>query len=237
MLPPKLDISVLQEISENFCGIYICLCLATGKYYLGSSINFSRRLKCHLSDLSLQKHDNGRVQNAWNKYGEKNFIWLKVKECKDANVTEIEQFYLDKYQPWNNQIGLNISKYADSVMRGRKHSEESKKKMSLSQIELRKRMPHPRLGMKHTEESNRKNSEAQKGRIRSPEERLKQKIYYQENGSPLRKKFKLISPNGEILEFIGVREFAKKYHMSNNTLSKILSGEIKEIRGWKPYKE
>lgn len=58
-------------------------------------------------------HNNCHLQNAWNKYGAKNFIFEVIEEVPLEKQFSVEQKYLDKLQPYLGNIGYNISKVAD----------------------------------------------------------------------------------------------------------------------------
>ena len=47
----------------------------TNDFYVGSSLHFKQREKQHLYNLKHNKHHSSYLQNAWNKYGEENFIF------------------------------------------------------------------------------------------------------------------------------------------------------------------
>lgn len=68
------------------CYIYKIINQITLEKYVGQTTNFSRRKQNHVSALNNNHHPNPKLQNAWNKYGEKNFIW------------EVTQFDLTKEQ-------------------------------------------------------------------------------------------------------------------------------------------
>lgn len=66
-------------------GIYIYCFRNTGlddcqQSYIGSTYNFAKRHDQHLKMLRQNKHYNGRLQGAFNKYGEDNFEHLVVEE-------------------------------------------------------------------------------------------------------------------------------------------------------------
>ena len=46
------------------------------------------------------------------------------------------------------------------------------------------------------------------------------------------KKFKAISPNGEVFEEYNRSEFARKHNLRQSTISDCLSGRIKKHKGW-----
>ena len=88
-------------------GIYRIKNLVNNKCYYGSSKNIEKRWKTHLNQLRNKKHINFILQNAWNKYGEQNFIFEVVEECEIEKLFETEQKYIDNCGDYN--IGLKAS--------------------------------------------------------------------------------------------------------------------------------
>ena len=88
-------------------GIYRIKNKTNDKCYYGSSKNIEKRLKTHLNQLKNKKHINSILQRAWDKYGENNFIFEVVEECKLENLFEVEQKYIDTCGDYN--IGLKAS--------------------------------------------------------------------------------------------------------------------------------
>ena len=76
---------------KNSKGIYAIKNIATNQIYIGSvyKATFYKRFKQHLNGLIKNKHENSKLQNSYNKYGEENFEFyivddLRVLELKDA---------------------------------------------------------------------------------------------------------------------------------------------------------
>ena len=112
-------------------GIYQIRNLVNGKVYVGSAVNLHIRRKTHLYDLRHQKHPNQKLQRAYNKYGEKSFIFEIIEIIEDkSKLVEREQFYIDNLNVIKE--GYNICPIAGSQL-GAKRSEESKKRMSEAQ--------------------------------------------------------------------------------------------------------
>lgn len=88
-------------------GIYRIKNLVNDKSYYGSSKNIEKRWKTHLNQLRNKKHINCILQNAWNKYGENNFIFEIVEECELEKLFDTEQKYIDTCGDYN--IGLKAS--------------------------------------------------------------------------------------------------------------------------------
>jgi group I intron endonuclease len=114
------------------CGIYKITNLLNGRIYIGSSINIKKRENQHFGKLNKNKHDNQFLQNDYNKCGEDNFKFEIILEtdCEEL-LFDFEQNYLDEYYDKQKQC-YNINPIAAKPpsSKGRKHSEETKKKIS-----------------------------------------------------------------------------------------------------------
>ena len=82
--------------------------LKTGKSYIGQTINFNKRKNKHLSELRRNKHNNCKLQNAFNVYGEQEFhfrYWeFEIKNQEELDRLECE--YIEKFDSIEN--GYNI---------------------------------------------------------------------------------------------------------------------------------
>lgn len=94
----------MNAISKNlsFCGIYMIVNIINNHKYVGSSVNIKRRLEIHKANLRHNHHDNSHLQNAWNKYGENNFVFSVLESCSQETRFEREQFYIDTIKPEYN---------------------------------------------------------------------------------------------------------------------------------------
>ena len=97
---------------EKILGIYSITNLTNGKLYIGSSNNIYRRWREHKKLLNKNVHHSYLLQNAWNKYGENNFIFEIIEECSEDMLLEREQYYIDLYSSADNYYGYNVSEYA-----------------------------------------------------------------------------------------------------------------------------
>lgn len=133
-------------------GVYEIVNLVNGKIYIGSSQDLDGRKNKHFRMLRSNTHHCKHLQNSFNAYKEKCFEFRVLEYCN--NYLEREQYYLD-----NTPIKYNSCKDAIAPMKGRKHTEESKQKMS------RKGKEHPWYGKKHSEESKVKMSNSLEGKF------------------------------------------------------------------------
>lgn len=112
-------------------GIYFIKNIVNNKIYIGSTINFKERWHEHVRLLKKQKHHCLHLQNSWNKYSEKSFIFKRIEIVKSQdNLIKTEQSYLDKY--WDGGINCyNICKIAGSKI-GVPCTKDTKDKISSS---------------------------------------------------------------------------------------------------------
>jgi len=129
-----------------------------GKYYIGQTIQgLSKRVYQHLYDASIHRKYNSAFHNALRKYGEEAFEWEVIEECySKEELDEMEYHYIIQYNSFNRENGYNLSLGGEGN-HGFKHSSETKQKISDSN-------KGKTLGRKHTEESKRKMSAIMKGR-------------------------------------------------------------------------
>lgn len=109
-------------------GVYEWYNRTTCKSYIGSSIDLKQRESKHIRQLRANKHTNGHLQNAFNKYGESSFEFRVIQETTKAELREVEQFWIDFYNATNSDVGYNILKVAGTST-GYKHTETSLVKM------------------------------------------------------------------------------------------------------------
>lgn len=96
-----------MEINKNLqkvTGIYKIKVIGNKRIYeyIGSSLNTYQRIHDHKSRLKNKKHSNIILQNLFNKYGEKRFNVELVEICNKEKLTEREQFWINKINPYIN---------------------------------------------------------------------------------------------------------------------------------------
>ena len=162
-----------------------------GKFYIGSTVKPKLRKRDHFTRLRGNRHNNTKLQSAWNYYGENNFTLtvIEVLENVESNqLIEREQFYLDNHKPH-----YNLSPNASNS--GRILSEETKRKISATKKKAglvtegfkgkvhtektksamrdkRKGEKNFMFGKTHTEEARRKISITHQNKVITEEQRL-----------------------------------------------------------------
>ena len=174
---------------KDTCGIYMIRNKINDKVYIGQSIHIQNRLDGHKRELRKGRHDSRHLQFAWDKYGEENFEFLSICECRKEKLNEMEQYYILCFESYLSDFGYNTSlggqsslmreetriKIGNSVrgekngFYGKHHTEEQKVKWS--EQRSGKNAPaygrtgekHPFYGKHHTKEAKEKMRQALTG--------------------------------------------------------------------------
>ena len=149
---------------EKKSGIYMWTS-PSGKSYIGQSVNLVDR---HREFVRFNKSYSGiTINRARKKYNNINDWKYKVLEyCGVDKLDEREKYYIALYDTMNN--GYNSNEGGEGNV-GLKQNEETRRKISLSQIGEK----NNNYGKPRPLEVRRKISEGNKGRILSDEQRLK----------------------------------------------------------------
>ena len=122
-------------------GIYAIVHVPSKKRYIGSTTDFKARRKQHFSDLRNGRHPNRYLQNAFSKYGENQFFFEIIQDdVQDEELLDVESSKILELDSINPDKGYNLTSETKAPMRGKKMSEETKKRMS----ESRTGSKHPR---------------------------------------------------------------------------------------------
>lgn len=93
-------------------GIYEIRCLANGRFYIGSAVNLRERWHRHVVTLRRGEHHNFYLQQAWNKYGDAQFLFSVLEYVASEDALVAEQKWIDRTRCTNRRIGFNISTLA-----------------------------------------------------------------------------------------------------------------------------
>lgn len=154
------------------CGIYMIQNKVNNKIYIGQAVDIEKRWRDHRRDLTNRRNENRHFINAWYKYGEENFKFTILLECKESDLNMYEEYYIFELMTYDPRVGYNKNYGGDSgrpteeakrkmseSKKGRHHSEEHKRKLS----ESRKGEKSYWYGKHLSEETKRKLSESKKG--------------------------------------------------------------------------
>lgn len=114
-------------------GIYQILNKLNNKVYVGSSTDIKKRWRDHKWYLKNNNHHNSHLQSAWNKYGENSFEFLVLIECNIGELLIKELEFISQFNSFNNKLGYNVNDPEHKFL-GKKHSKETKQKLSEQKI-------------------------------------------------------------------------------------------------------
>lgn len=132
---PSLIALLPSEVNDSrlkLCGVYAIWNAANGKKYIGSSKDVVKRFKQHLHDLNNNVHVNPHLQSSWLLDGDKSFLLMVLEEVEESSLLDCEQYWIDNFKSTDRDTGYNISLFAGAPMRGRKSSDETKRKVSIA---------------------------------------------------------------------------------------------------------
>lgn len=155
--------------------IYKSTNLINNKVYIGQTIHkLNYRKARHIRDS--RKETKNYFHNAINKYGSENFKWEIICECETLEeLNEKEILYIQKYNSTEKKYGYNIAYGGHdrknligpgNGMYNKKHSAESKRKMSETKKLLGSSTGknNSQYGIKKSENSKKLQSEKMKGK-------------------------------------------------------------------------
>lgn len=90
-------------------GVYTITCLVNNKIYVGKAVNVGERLNTHRYELREGKHQNSHLQNAWNKYKEKNFKFEILEECHEDFLCSQEHYWCNLLNTRDRKYGYNLA--------------------------------------------------------------------------------------------------------------------------------
>jgi group I intron endonuclease len=162
----------------NLSAVYQISNVASGKSYIGSTVNFHVRRANHFSALRHNHHPNPHLQSAFNKHSEKSFVAKVVLICEPSELLRYEQVLIDLWKPEYNMCSIAGSpgggpQSPEHVARrmiahiGKPLSEETKARISASHLgkklsaEARAKIARAHIGMIASAEARESMSRAQ----------------------------------------------------------------------------
>lgn len=234
--------SIIKD-NKNKSGIYKWTNKLTNDIYVGQSKSLAKRFINYFNLSYLKNRETLVISRALIKYGYSNFSLEILEYCEIANLTEREQFYLDKLNPKYNTLKIAGSssgyKHTEetknkisqslkgvyvkekSALFGRTHTEETKLLMSLNKTKEN----NPLFGKTHSDETKELIRQKALGRKHSEETLLKMSS---SKGYPVYIYEKYDSEGFNLIgSFVSIRRAAKFLEISSNTVRLYInSGEI-----------
>jgi len=172
---------------RTLVGIYEIRNKINNKFYIGSSIDLTKRFHSHKGKLNRNVHKNQHLQSSWNKYIGDNFEFKVLIYCNESTLYVYEQLFIDELDPEYNicrfvrsKLGYvtldDVKEKIAAAQRGiprRPHTREESRAKSLRQLgkkhsvsmseEAKEKIRQARLGKKHSQETRDKMSKAHMG--------------------------------------------------------------------------
>jgi group I intron endonuclease len=146
----------------NKSGIYGWKNILDDLWYVGQTTQLGKRKIHHLHKLRAGTHHNPRLQNSFTKYGEEWFQWVILEECATDMLDIREKAWISYYKSSHRDHGYNCDGGGNA---NKVHTPESRARRSVAQ-----------KGRKHSEETKRKMADARKTYYADPENRKKSSI-------------------------------------------------------------
>ena len=231
-------------------GVIYKLTSPNGKCYVGQSWNYRHRWNCYRNNFTKGQP---KLTNAFKKHGSKNFKYEIIdKSTNQKELNAKEYTYISFYNSVKNGYNCDLS------CNGHKHSEESKRKISIGRKKWLKNHVHNWLGKHHSKKAKKKMSLSQTG-IKRPHTKE-----WKENMSKLMKKsgrkppswkgkkhskktinkminvksqlWLLTSPAGKCFSIHNLKAFCMSNSIHYSNLCRVAKGYRKSCHGWKAVK-
>lgn len=222
-------------------GIYLLSFNNDSKVYIGQSSNIERRCTTHKRELRLNKHENYRLQNAYNLYGEPTHRILEITSLE--NLTDREIYYINKFNSIKNGYNITYPYYrkSDNFYLNNKWSKlEILKAFRYSYLAKYAKISYKDIAQKL------KVSIYLINNIRSEKNHLwLQKDYPFQYAKMLSLRnsearnnkitglvYKVFSPTKEIHEFTSISKFAKLHNLDRGNLNRLINNRCFSCKGW-----
>jgi group I intron endonuclease len=179
--------------------------------YIGQAENIKTRARKHIESLIRGKHRNNKLQNSFNVYGRSAFDILVISVCPIDELDKQEQEWLHLFLMEYPKEDIYNLCFEPSTTRGYKFTEQQRKEQS----ERLKNKVVSEQGWKAYSELNKRRWEQG---LMTPKPK---------------KEFDIITPEGELVHVIGLSDFAKENNLSAGSLHQMLTGKIKQYRGYR----
>lgn len=178
---------------EKICCVYKLTNKATGKFYIGSTLNFKARMKYH--HYSHDRNPNRELGGDIEKYGWESFEVEILEVCTRETVRERERFYIESLNAV--EVGYNQT--------------ESTTYHDWMKSYNTKMWTDPQ----YREKTSKRSSEVQKKRLENPEYFREKSEQLKRYTDSIKKPVAMYSKSGELLHtFNGVRE-AERWLLAN----------------------
>lgn len=216
-------------------GIYRITCLGNKKFYIGSAVNLKRRFDEHQTLLRNNKHYNSKLQHAWNKYGEEQFIFDIVELVDEEYLLDCEQTWMDSTNVC--VTGFNLAQKAGSGGSCRDwiitYPDGTEKLLSnMTKFARENNLNAGALAEVAKGHVNHHKNFKIRYAHQTKEEWTKTLVRSNKFGHGWKGKYLVITPSGEELIIDSLNEFCVKNNLSQGNMASICRGERKQHKGY-----
>jgi group I intron endonuclease len=232
-------------MENKICCVYKISNVITGRMYVGGTNHYSLRKRQHLHELRSRCHYSKSMQDEFNRYGERQFVFSILELSSLDKLRETEQKWLDKLHPEFNTNRDAITPNPEIVQSSKVRksiSEAIKEKWNDPKyrgkcIDGFKSRPSNRKGSKLSDETKDKIRQANLGennphygkpRPQSTRDKISKSNYKTYAGA--------ISPDGIVYApIVGMREFCKQHDLCESSMIALMRHRLDKHKGWVRY--
>lgn len=209
----------------KYPGVYLIVNVLNNRKYVGSTPRpIVRRFYEHRCELRHNRHGNMELQDEWNEYGEKSFVFTPLENISnEVDIIKRECYWYEHYL----SIGHKLYNQVHPSDNGHTnlHKERTIEKMKASQqkryenmtAKEKKELVKPLVDYRNSADFENFGETVSNG-------------WYEKNENS--KPVILVSPNGNIHEVKHRHSFALNHGLDPSALTKIIKGVRKSHKGW-----
>jgi group I intron endonuclease len=122
--------------------VYLIVHRDTGRVYVGSTSNLSKRWSRHRIELRNGTHRNRHLQAAWNRYGEAAFDWRVLAIIEPDQRFWLEQRAVDALKACDPAHGFNKAEDVQAAYGSRGHAQTPEHRRRLSESNKKAKPAH-----------------------------------------------------------------------------------------------
>ncbi|WOF33042.1 NUMOD3 domain-containing DNA-binding protein (plasmid) [Bacillus subtilis] len=223
--------------------MYVIKNIKNNKCYIGMSMNIERRKSLHFSGLRANRHENERLQNSFNKYGENNFefeIIIQNDKFTKDELFHLEQMFIKIFNTIDRDIGFNLTLGGKGSLGWKMPKEERQRRAeaykgegnpfygkSHSKESIERKIKNTNYSFTQSKEYRDKISKSMKGKIFSKEHSMNKSIAQKGGKNPSARK---ISIEGKIYECI--QDAVNDLGIKHTTIQYRLKSKSEQFKNW-----
>ena len=154
-----------KKLQDGISGVYLIICNNNATRYVGSSLDVKKRAGKHIANLIAGRHQNRKLQSAFDEYGIDAFDWKMLQEYRGDHqqLKDLERDWFLRIQSSGSKMfNVLVPGTGTSGMRFKRTSEVCQKLSDIAKKRVREEgLPDgfggpTFLGRKHTEQSKEK---------------------------------------------------------------------------------